>query len=175
MQPFPVRSTVTVLVTTLMAVLGAACASGGGPGGTPLPPSVAGTHSVLGRAFFPGGIMVLLDAQLREGQASGVFEYSQVRSGGETSLRVSVEVACIGVFQDGGEAVVAGPVTRVDGDYQGRVGVNDWWMVQVEEVEGEGDLIRSARVDRYRALDMCQQGPRQAATLQAVDGDLSIH
>jgi len=119
--------------------------------------------------------MVLLDAHLLEGRPSGSMEYSQVQSRGEITFRVQVDVACVGVFHEGAQAVVAGPISRADGDYMGRIGVGDWWVVQLEEGGPEGDLILSGRNDRNRALGICQQGPDGAATLRAVDGDLSIH
>ena len=166
-------------LTVLLALFGLAfsgigCASGGSSA-IGLPPSVSGTHTVMGRAFFPGGIMVLVDAHLLEGRPSGTLEYSQVQSRGEISLRVQVNVSCVGIFRDGTRAVVAGPVARADGDYMGRIGVGDWWVLELEEGGPEGDLILSGRDERDRALSVCQQGPDGAATLRAVDGDLSIH
>ncbi len=166
-------------LTALLALFGLSfsgvtCTSGGLPA-KGLPPSVSGTHTVMGRAYFPGGIMVLIDAHLLEGRPSGSMEYSQVQSRGEISLRVQVDVSCVGVFRDGTRAVVAGPVARVDGDYLGRIGVGDWLVIQVEEGGPEGDLILSRRDDRNRALRVCQQGPDGAGTLRALDGDLSIH
>ena len=151
-----------------------ACAAAGSPE-IGLPSSVSGTHTVMGRAFFPGGIMVLVDAHLTEGRGHGTMEYSQVLSRGENSLRVQVDVACVGLFQDGTQAVVAGPVSRADGDIHGRFGAGDWWVIQIEEGGPEGDMIRSSRSDQNRALSFCQGGPVGAATLRSLDGDLSIH
>jgi len=150
------------------------CATSG-PSSTGLPPAISCTHTVMGRAFFPGGVMVLIDAHLRDGIASGTVEYSRVENRRENTFRVDVDVRCVGLFRDGSQAVVAGPVSRVDGDYMGNVGVRAWWVVQVEEGGSEGDRILSQRHDRDRALSLCHNGPTGAATLRAVDGDLSIH
>jgi hypothetical protein len=164
----------SALTILLSLTLLSGCATSG-PSGTGLPPAISGTHTVMGRAFFPGGVMVLIDANSRDGFASGTVEYSQVESRGENTFRVSVDVRCIGLFRDGSQAVVAGPVSRVDGDLMGNVGVRDWWVVQVEEGGSEGDRILSQRHDQDRALTLCHNGPTGAVTLRAVDGDLSIH
>ncbi len=161
-----------VLSSLTLAAIG--CVSGGSSS-IGLPPSVLGTHTVIGRAFYPGGIMVLVDAHLRDGISSGTVEFSQVQSRGEITLRVFSEVDCVGLFKNGTQAVVAGPITRVDGDYEGLIGSRDWWMVQIEEGGSDGDLLFSSRIPRDRGLSFCQEGPAQAATLRAVDGDLSIH
>jgi hypothetical protein len=129
----------------------------------------------MGRAFFPGGVMVLVDAHLRDGAASGRVEYSRVESRGDNAFRIEMDVRCVGLFRDGSQAVVAGAVSRIDGDVEGTVGPRDWWVVQVEEGGPEGDRILSQRYDRNSALSICQNGPTGAATLKAVDGDLSIH
>lgn len=154
-----------------LLLLGCTTSGHSGPG---TPPSTSGTHTVLGRAFFPGGVMVLMDAHLEEGEAYGRVEYSRVRSRGESTFRVEVDVQCVGLFQEGAQAIVAGPVSRVAGDYTGLVGPMDWWMIQVEEGGSEGDRILSQRESKQRALSLCQNGSNQAATLRAVDGDLSI-
>jgi hypothetical protein len=166
------RVSIGVLMTALVFGF-AACATGGDGRGS-ASPSTSGTHTVMGRAFFPGGIMVLLDAHLQGGNASGTAEYTQVESGGGTTLRVQMGVECVGVFKDRAQAVVVGPVTRVDGDFEGHVGPTDWWMIQVEEGGSEGDLIRSGRETRQRAFFFCHEGSTQAANLRAVDGDISI-
>jgi hypothetical protein len=129
----------------------------------------------MGRAMFPGGIMVLVEAHLLEGRSSGKLEYSQVLSRGENTFRLMAQVECVGVFGEGSKAVVAGPITRTDGDFEGRVKPGDWWFVHLEEGGEGGDRISAGRHDRHRALALCQQGPSGSATLEAVEGDLSIH
>ena len=157
-----------------LTLLLSGCASAGRPGGD-LPPSISGTHTVMGRAFFAGGVMVLIDAHLREGIATGTLEYTRVESRGDNTFRVNVDVRCVGIFRDGSQAVIAGPVSRADGDLMGTIGVLSWWVVQVEEGGPEGDLIISQRHDRDRALTLCHDGPTVHATRRAVVGDLSIH
>lgn len=167
------RSSSVLFLMTLTVIL-AGCAGSGRSGG-PLPPSVSGTHTVMGRAFFPGGIMILMDAHLQDGSSYGTMQYSRVETRGDNTLRVDVEVRCVGLFRGGSEAIVTGPVARVDGDYRGSIGIRDWWLTHVKEGGEEGDLVVSSRYDQDRALTLCQTGPSTAATLRAVDGDLSIH
>jgi len=151
-----------------------ACATSGSSSAG-APPSTTGTHTVMGRAFFQGGIMVLLDAHIQDGRAYGSAEYSRVESAGDNTLRVSMEVQCVGLFQDGSTAIVTGPVTRSDGDIMGHIGVGDWWLIHVQEGSAEGDLISASRQEKQRALSTCHSGPDIAATIRAVDGDISIH
>jgi hypothetical protein len=158
----------------LFAALLTACASGGSSG-IGVPPANAGTHTVMGRSFFPGGVMVLIDAHLQDGRGYGTVEYSEVQSRGENALRLFVDVECVGLFGEGAEAVVTGPISRSYGDQVTEINAGDWWVVHVMEGGSDGDLLSAFVADRARALSICQVGPEGSANLRAVDGDLSIH
>jgi hypothetical protein len=162
------------LLAVLTLVLAAACASSG-TGDTHLPPATVGVHTVMGRAFFPGGVMLLLDAHLENGSAYGSMEYTEVQSRRDNTLRVFADVECLGLFRDNSEAVVAGPISRHFGGQVTEINPGDWWVVHVKEGKPEGDLISTTIARRARALTLCQNGPETAAHLRAVDGDLSIH
>jgi hypothetical protein len=129
----------------------------------------------MGRAFFPGGVMLLLDAHLDDGEAYGTIEYTQVQSRRDNTLRIFADVECVGIFREGSEAVVVGPITRHFGDQVTEINPGDWWFVHVREGGAEKDLISTAIARRNRALRLCQEGPESAAGLRAVDGNLSIH
>jgi hypothetical protein len=129
----------------------------------------------MGRAFFPGGVMLLIDAHLDDGRAYGNVEYTEVQSRGDNTLRVFADVECVGLFNDLEEAVVTGPITRHFGARATEIEPGDWWVVHVREGAPERDLISTTITRRARALTLCHSGPEGAATLRAVDGDLSIH
>ncbi|MFC1575456.1 hypothetical protein ACFL5A_02260 [Gemmatimonadota bacterium] len=160
------------LALPLVAMAG--CASMGS-GIDTSPPSTRGTHTVMGRGLFTGGIMVLVDAHLTDGRADGAMEYSQVHEGGGGALRVISVVSCVGIFRDGTEAVVAGPVSQVYGDIRNLFDTQDWWVLEIREGGEEGDLIRANRQPRIRALERCHGGPTSIPNLRSVDGDISIH
>ena len=103
------------------------------------------------------------------------MEYTQVQSRGDNTLRIFADVECVGLFDDGAQAVVAGPITRHFGDQVTEILARDWWMIHIQEGGSENDLISTKIGSRDRALTVCQVGPESAANLRAVDGDLSIH
>ena len=133
-----------------------------------------GTHTVMGRGFFEGGVMILLDARTHEGQTSGTAEHSRVQTGGESTFRVVLDVRCMGVFTEGTVAIVTGPIDEIYGDQLGVASARDWWVIQGEEGGQDGDRILSGQETQDRALTLCQRGPTAGATLKAVDGNLSI-
>ncbi len=165
----------TVRFLVVLVALSLAGCAGGASSDTNIPPATAGVHTVMGRAFFPGGVMMLIDAHLQDGEAYGTMEYTQVQSRGDNTLRIFIDVECVGLFSDGTRAVVAGPITRSFGDQVTEINSGDWWMIQVQEGGSDMDLISTNIASRNRALSVCQVGPENSANLRAVDGDLSIH
>ena len=119
--------------------------------------------------------MLLVDAHLEDGRAWGSIEYSRVHEGGGGALRVMAEVSCVGLFRDGTEAVVTGPVSNVYGDPGNRIDVQDWWVLEIRDRGEEGELLRASNQNRQRALDRCISGFQDLPTLQSVDGDITIH
>lgn len=158
----------------LLALPFTGCAQGG-TGDVGIPPAASGVHTVMGRAFFPGGVMLLLDAHLDDGRAYGTIEYTEVQTRGDNTLRVFADVECVGLFNDVEEAVVTGPISRHFGARATEIEPGDWWVVHVREGAAEGDLISTTITRKDQALNLCHSGPQGAATLRAVDGDLSIH
>jgi hypothetical protein len=162
------------LFYSLVLIALSACASGGS-GPAAVPPSAQGIHTIMGRAFFPGGIMIRVDAHLEDGQASGTLESTEVTGGGESTLRIVAQVECIGLFEDRTTAVITGPITEKYGDRGGRISALDWWILEITDGGQEGDLIWQAPISQVRAMEACNQRPASPRGLRAVDGDISIY
>ena len=141
------------------------------PKGEPYSISVAGSGTF--RPSAQCDVLLKLDAKVRGGVASGTMTYKRIRPRGMPPLELEAEVRCLGVFANGTQAVVTGPVTKWVNDPKKLVPPKSWLILQIKD-EGTADQARAGYQPEKIARGKCTKGPDGIFPGKAIAGDITI-